>query len=51
MWVVSPGSRTIVRIDPATNTVRARIRVPFYPAGLVAAYGKVWATVGTTSPP
>jgi class 3 adenylate cyclase/streptogramin lyase len=50
MWVVSPGSRSIVRIDPATNRVQARIRVPYYPAGLVAAYGKVWVTVGRTVP-
>jgi class 3 adenylate cyclase/DNA-binding beta-propeller fold protein YncE len=51
MWVVSPASKSVVRIDPATNTVQARIRVPFYPAGLVAAYGKIWVTVGGTAPP
>ena len=45
MWVTSPSSKAIVRIDPTTNTVRARIHVPYAPQNLVVGFGSVWVTL------
>jgi virginiamycin B lyase len=45
MWVTSPESKTIVRINPATNSVSGRIHVPYTPNGLTVGDGSVWVTL------
>jgi class 3 adenylate cyclase/streptogramin lyase len=47
MWATSPSSNSIVWIDPATNEVEGRIRLPYSPLRIVAAFGSIWATVAT----
>jgi streptogramin lyase len=41
-WVPDPAHSAVLRIDPATGTVRARISVPS-PASVTAGAGAVWA--------
>jgi Streptogramin lyase len=49
IWVTSPGSQDVVRIDPAHDAVEGRIHLPYPPNGLVVADGSVWVTVNTQS--
>jgi hypothetical protein len=56
VWVAVGGrgadSLKLLRIDPATNAVTARISLPGEgPVGLAAGEGAVWTTVQTGSPP
>jgi YVTN family beta-propeller protein len=45
LWVASPKSQSIVRIDPVTDQVEARISVSYKPNGLTVADGSVWVTL------
>jgi hypothetical protein len=49
-WVWALGGRDLVRVDPDTNRVAARIRIPrqaaFYGAGLAAGAGALWVDAG-----
>jgi YVTN family beta-propeller protein len=42
MWASLFGTGEVVRIDPATNAVVARIKVDSQPCGITAAGGSVW---------
>ncbi len=44
VWVVDDVSRTVFRVDPATNRVVRRLRLGFDPGGIAAGYGSVWVT-------
>jgi streptogramin lyase len=43
VWAASDAGARIVRVDPATATVRSRLDVPQRPGGLTAGGGSVWA--------
>ncbi len=49
LWIVSDENGTLLRIDPATNTVRAKIQIP--PGSFNPLYreGTVWITGNKTS--
>jgi outer membrane protein assembly factor BamB len=48
VWVLEPSDRSVlVRIDPATNRIAARIRMPFK-GGVIVGGGVVWAGNGLT---
>jgi len=52
LWVGVGGAGTLVRIDPATNTVTDRIAVGAGASGVAVGSGAVWATstiAGTVS--
>jgi DNA-binding beta-propeller fold protein YncE len=44
VWIVDDVTRTVFRVDPATNRVTARIRLGFDPGGIAAGGGSVWVT-------
>jgi streptogramin lyase len=44
IWAVSPRNRTIWRIDPKSNAVKA-VHIPYLPAGVAADANDVWVTV------
>ena len=44
VWAASPTAATVARIDPATNTVVARIEVGSAPAGLAVDGDFVWVS-------
>jgi len=45
MWVASPVTDTIERIDPISDGLQATIHLPYAPQDLVVANGSLWATV------
>jgi class 3 adenylate cyclase len=45
MWVASPATDTIERINPVTDKVDATIHLAYAPQDLVVANGSLWATV------
>ena len=49
IWVTSPGTDSVVRIDPSDGSIQARIPLPSPPNGLVFADGSVWVTVNPDS--
>jgi streptogramin lyase len=47
VWVTLPGAESVVRIDPGTNTVVARVHLSQQPCAFLAAGGTaVWAAGG-----
>ena len=49
IWVTSPGTDSVVRIDPSDDSIQARIPLPSPPNGLVFADGSIWVTVNPDS--
>ena len=47
VWVTSPTSMTLVRVDPTTGGIDERILLPFQPQDVIAAYGSIWVTIWT----
>lgn len=49
LWVTCAGSNSIVQIDPTGPRphVVDRVRIPYPPRNLTAAYGHLWVVVGT----
>lgn len=43
VWVTDPTTQTVYRIDPRTNAMSSRIRVP-YPAGVAFGHGSLWVS-------
>ncbi len=46
VWVADDVAGTVVRIDPATNSVTATIRVGSAPAGVAVLGDRVWVSLG-----
>ena len=49
MWTASCADQTLVRIDPATNTVTAAIATPIVQSGegqVAAGFGSIWISAG-----
>jgi virginiamycin B lyase len=42
VWVTDPILNRVVRVDPATNRIKARLAVPNYPFGLAFGSGSLW---------
>jgi DNA-binding beta-propeller fold protein YncE len=43
VWIGTSGPNAVVKIDPQTNTIAARVRLPGEPcAGLAAGFGRLW---------
>jgi YVTN family beta-propeller protein len=42
VWATDPVLNRVVRVDPATNRIKARLAVPNYPFGLVFGSGSLW---------
>jgi class 3 adenylate cyclase len=48
LWVTSPGTNSIVQIDPTPQPhVVNRIQLAYVPRNLTAAYGHLWVVVGS----
>jgi class 3 adenylate cyclase/streptogramin lyase len=46
LWVTSPGTRSIVQIDPNGHPwVLKRVTIPYVPQNMTAAYGHLWVVV------
>lgn len=50
VWVGNHRSDTVMRIDPATNTVAATVAVPGEPTGITAGFGSIWTYVIGSNP-
>jgi DNA-binding beta-propeller fold protein YncE len=44
VWVLDGALRSVMRVDPRTNTVVKRIQLPFEPGGIAVGGGSVWVT-------
>lgn len=44
VWVVDSGRRTLYRVDPVTNRVTGRVKIPGNPMGLAVGAGAAWVT-------
>ena len=42
VWATDPILNRVVRVDPATNRIKARLAVPNYPFGLAFGSGSLW---------
>ena len=42
VWATDPILNRVVRVDPATNRIKARLGVPNYPFGLAFGSGSLW---------
>src|SRR5207237_3304687 len=48
LWVPSPSTNEVLRLDPATHAITARIPVPT-PGAIAVEHGAVWVKSGTYS--